>query len=122
MKKGLNIKLIILFGSRAKGTAGKTSDYDVAVLADRPLQLEDKFGLSQDLAKEYGYNEDKIEIVDLWSAPPLLQHEIAKHGKLLKGNELDFLLFRVSAWKQFQDTAKLRKWQKEHLRQRIYGK
>ena len=122
MKKDPSIKLIIIFGSRAKGTAGKTSDYDVAVLADRPLELEDKFQLSRDLAEEYGYNEDLMEIVDLWSAPPLLLHEIAKSGKLLKGSDLDFLLFRVSAWKQYQDTAKLRKLQKEQLKQRIYGK
>jgi len=114
--------LIILFGSRAKNTAGKLSDTDVAVLSDKPLELKDKFQLTERLAKERGFNEDKIDLIDLWSAPPLLQYEIAKHGKLLEGDPLDFLLFKISAWKQYQDTAKLRNLQKEHLREQIYGK
>lgn len=116
------LKLIILFGSRAKGSERTTSDYDVAVLGDRALNLDDKFQLTDQLAAEYDFNKGKLEVVDLWSAPPLLQREVAKFGKLLKGSPLDFLLFRVSAWKQYQDTAKIRRLQKEHLKQKIYGK
>lgn len=114
--------LIILFGSRARGTAGQMSDTDVAVLSNKPLSLADKFQLTEQLAEKHGFNEDKMDIVDLWSAPPLLQHEIAKHGKLLEGHPLDFLLFKISAWKQYQDTAKLRNLQKAHLKRQIYGK
>ncbi|TSC55304.1 MAG: hypothetical protein Greene041679_651, partial [Parcubacteria group bacterium Greene0416_79] len=33
-------RLVILFGSQARGTAGKQSDTDVAVLVDHPLALE----------------------------------------------------------------------------------
>ena len=64
--------------------------------------------------------EDRIDLVDIWSAPPLLQHHIAMTGKLLKGNKDDFLGFRVLAWKRYLDTAKLRRAREKKL-ERLYA-
>ena len=86
MSKFINPSLIILFGSRSKGSATEVSDYDIGVVANEPLSFEQKNKLSETVAKEFGYPEDKIEIVDLNEASPLLQMEAAKSGKLLKGS------------------------------------
>ena len=41
------IKLIILFGSRAKGVSRKGSDTDIAVLAEHELSLEEKMDIGE---------------------------------------------------------------------------
>lgn len=108
-------KLVILFGSRAKGHAGKMSDTDIAVLADHELSLREKIAAAEKFGKRLKVSEDEVDIVDLRVASPLLQHEVAISGKLLEGDPEDFFQFRVLAWKRYQDTAKFRRIRTEHL-------
>lgn len=107
--------LIVTFGSQIRGTAGAASDFDVAVLSDHALGLKEKSKLISKLASKLKILEDKIDLVDLWNASPLLQHQIASSGKLLEGDELDFLRFKVLAWKRYIDTAKLRRAREKSL-------
>ncbi len=113
--------LIILFGSKAKQTAGKISDTDVAVLDDHELDLSEKVKLGADLAQKLGVSEDRVDIVDLSIASPLLQHEVAKYGKLLGGSIHDFFRFRVLAWKRYQDTAKFRRRREQALKEYFHA-
>lgn len=115
----LNVKLIILFGSQAREKAGLNSDTDVAVLADHSLSLEEKSALGDLWAEKLGVSEDSIDLIDLWSAPPLLEYQIAQHGKLLEGKQEDFIRFKVLAWKRYVDTAKLRKVREESLKKYV---
>lgn len=110
-----DIKLAILFGSQTTGHARPGSDVDVAVLADQPLTLADKASFSHDVAKELSVSEDMIDIVDIQTASPLLNQQISTHGKLLRGQREDWLRWRVSAWKQYQDTAKFRRAREQSL-------
>ena len=112
--------LFILFGSQSKGHTGASSDFDIGVVAEKPLSLEEKNKLSEEIAKEFAFPEDKIDLVDLNEASPLLQMEAAKSGKLLKGSELDFFKYKLLAWKRYQHTAKFRKMRQEHLTS-LYG-
>ena len=104
-----DIQLVILFGSQATKTAGTSSDFDVAVLADHPLTIQEKMQVGESVAEKLAISEDKVNVVDLWVAPPLLQHQIAQYGKLLQGDEFHFIRFKVLAWKRYQDTAKFRR-------------
>lgn len=113
-------KLAILFGSRAKGHAGKISDTDIAVLADHELTLREKIALAEKFGSRLGVSEDEVDVVDLRVASPLLQYEVATHGKLLEGAPEDFFQFRVLAWKRYQDTAKFRKIREKHLAKLLY--
>jgi len=115
----LEVKLVIRFGSTVTGRARADSDVDLAVLASRELSLADRERCVVDLARRHGIPEDKIDLVDLRTAPPLLQHEVAEHGVLLEGDPDDFVHFRVSAWKVFQDTARLRRAREQHLKKRL---
>lgn len=112
-----NIKLAILFGSQARGAAGKRSDTDIAVLAENPLSMRDRSEMAQKFARNRGVSEDDIDLADLRDAPPLLQYQVAEHGRLLYGSENDFLRFRVLAWKRYLDTAKFRRIRSERLKQ-----
>ncbi len=113
-------RLVILFGSQAAKTAGGQSDTDLAVLSDRPLTLKDKMEFKEEFAAKLNVSEDKIDLIDLWSAPPLLQYQIAQNGKLMEGEESDFIRFRVLAWKRYQDTAKFRR-VREKVLNKEYG-
>lgn len=102
-------RLIIAFGSQISGKTHTESDFDFAVLAPKPLTLSQRTNISGYLAKKFNLNEDKIDLVDLYTAPPLLLHEVATKGKLVEGSNFDFIRFKVRAWKVYQDTAKFRK-------------
>lgn len=109
------IKLAILFGSRAKDHATHKSDTDIAIVRDRLLSLEEKIELKAALAKTHGFSEDAIDLVETIGASPLLRHEIAQNGKLLEGKIDDFIIFKIRAWRNYLDTAKLRAMREESL-------
>jgi len=116
-----NQRLIILFGSQAAGTAGKQSDTDIAVWDERPLSLDDRTEIGERMARELHISEDTLDIVDLHTASPLLQYQVAERGRLLSGTREAFVRFQVRAWKQYQDTARLRRARERSLAKKVYA-
>ncbi len=117
----VNPKLVVLFGSKARGTAGRASDTDVAVLGDRLLTAADKNELGERLAKKLHTTEEELDVIDLWEAPPLLAHQVGETGTLIEGTEFDFIRFRIRAWKQYLDTAKFRRARERSLKEYVKG-
>ena len=115
LERRLKIELVIRFGSTARGTAREDSDVDLGVWAEHSLSLAEQSALVAELALRFGLPEDKIDLVDLRTASPLLLHEVAEGGELLLGAPDDFTRFRVRAWKIHQDTARLRRARERHL-------
>jgi uncharacterized protein len=72
-----------VFGSVARGQAGPLSDIDVAVRLD-PAALERPlaFGLDSDLAADLmrALKTDRVDLVVLNRAPPLLYHRVLRDG------------------------------------------
>jgi predicted nucleotidyltransferase len=101
--------LIIAFGSRVKGRANEMSDFDFGVLSEKPLSLSERTNLAHHVSKKLKINEDKIDLVDLRTASPILKFEVARTGKLIEGQAFDFIRFKVRAMKEYQDTAKFRR-------------
>lgn len=117
MKKSL----IISFGSQTKGRATSRSDFDFAALDSAILSISKRTKICERLAKKYGINEDKIDLVDLTVASPLLKYEVAKTGRLIEGEQFDFIRFKVGAWKEYLDTAKFRRLREKSLKQYVQG-
>lgn len=115
-------RLVILFGSRARGTTTSRSDADIGVLADRPLTLKDRSSVARVFTKKLAVSEDVLDITDLWNAPPLLAYRVAQEGRLLLGTNADFTRFRVLAWKRYLDTAKFRRIRSQRIRHFAYAK
>lgn len=101
--------LIIAFGSQISGRSVEKSDFDFAILADKSLSLSDRVDISEYLAKKFNINEDKIDIVDLYTASPILKFEVAQKGNFIDGEHADFIRFKVRAFKEYVDTAKFRR-------------
>ncbi len=113
--------MLILFGSRATGHARANSDWDVAVVADHALTLDERGAAAEEAARILDVNEDHIDLVDMWSASPLLQQFVAKDGKLLAGDPFLFIRFKVLAWKRYHDTAKFRRLRHASLQRYVQG-
>lgn len=73
-----------LYGSRAAGTAGRSSDVDIAIHTHAFQTLQESFhaklGYQRELSDIIKINSD---IVFLQEAGELLAYQILKHGKLL---------------------------------------
>lgn len=71
-----------LFGSRARGTAGPQSDVDVAVFVDPARVVPSAFGYEAELgtALMAALGTDRIDVVVLNAAPPLLHHRVLRDG------------------------------------------
>ncbi|WP_024298415.1 type VII toxin-antitoxin system MntA family adenylyltransferase antitoxin [Methylomicrobium lacus] len=84
LAKQEGVRLAILFGSLASGTARAESDLDVAVDAGHPLDAAEKMQLIGDLAAATGR---PIDLVDLQSVGEPLLGQILRYGKRLIGND-----------------------------------
>ena len=100
--------LIIAFGSQVTGKATGMSDFDFGVFIGKQMTLDERVEISSYIAKKQNINEDKIDLVDITNASPLLKFQIAQNGKLIDGEFFDFIRFKVRAFKEYVDTAKFR--------------
>jgi predicted nucleotidyltransferase len=109
-KEGL--QLVLLFGSIAKGSAHGKSDIDLGFLFDEPV---DVLTLTNEVTKLL--HSDRIDVVDLRRASPLLKFCAAQEGKVLyeRSNGL-FNQFFSLAFRMYVDTKKLRDAQGEMIR------
>lgn len=101
------VKFAVLHGSRAAGTAGKNSDWDVAVMAEKKLDVKDIGGLKRQFAKKLDVPSEKVDIADLNSDSPLLRYQVAQKGRLIQGESRDFRRFQILAWKDYLNNEEI---------------
>lgn len=87
------LELLVLLGSRARGTAHAGSDWDLGFLVDGPL---DPLGLRADVVATLG--TDAVDLVPLASASAVLRRDAAVHGQVLAERRPNaFVDFQVEA-------------------------
>mgnify|MGYP000916195279 CR=1 FL=1 len=107
-----------LFGSRAKGDAGKSSDIDIAVyLKAGTDDFQYRLKLAEQIAKDIGKQE--VDLVVLNRATPLLRHQIVKTGVVVKESREDRVDFETRCLQEYLDTRHLRDTQLSYLRKQI---
>ncbi|WP_121971066.1 DUF433 domain-containing protein [Leptolyngbya sp. BC1307] len=83
------IRLLVLFGSRARGTAGQNSDWDFAFLCDEEQRKQYEnggfsflrvWGILQDI---YHLGDSQIDAIEMKDCSDSLAHSIAREGKVL---------------------------------------
>lgn len=112
------LKMLVLFGSRARGTFHAESDWDFATLYDQNIETgqiksnwDNYLELYSLIRQELGIPDHKIDIVELFpGCSPLLTYQIARDAKLIYEEEPGELTnFKIKAWKVYADTEKFRK-------------
>jgi predicted nucleotidyltransferase len=99
-----DLELVVLFGSAALGRAGARSDVDIAVRCTGPADLDRLYRL---LAPRIG--SDRLDLVDLRRASPLLMMAVARSGRVLFEKRPGlYRQFQALASRRYCDTAKLR--------------
>lgn len=110
-----------LFGSVAEGRARSQSDVDVAVLLAADLDEEARF----DRRLRIGWEVERIigrqtDLVVLNDAPPLLQHQVLKHGRLIfERDRAARVEFEVRAGKIYADLKPMYDFHARDLLQKI---
>ncbi|MBM4457723.1 MAG: nucleotidyltransferase domain-containing protein [Chloroflexi bacterium] len=94
-----------LFGSTARGQAGRLSDVDIAVLLDSLVDgeaaLERQLKLMIDMDN---FADREVQILILNRAVPLLAYQVIRDGRLLfERNRADRVAFEVRAMKLYFD-------------------
>lgn len=105
------IKFIILFGSQAKETLKKESDFDIAIfLNDRRSIFDDSklySELLENFSNVFNVKEDEIDLTDLNSANILLRYDVTSGGRLLYGDENNYAQYRAFAFREYIDAKPL---------------
>jgi len=117
------LKMLVLFGSRARGDTHAKSDWDFAALFDEELRkihitnntwklLE----VPQIIGEVFNLNSDQIDVVELNNCSHIITHFVAKDGKLIYEKEQgEFERFRQKALKSEIEIKAIRK----SLRQKV---
>lgn len=103
------IVVAYLFGSMAKGTAGRLSDVDIAILMSRDYRPTLDYHLYL-MSKLANILRREVDIVMLNEAPPLLRFEVIKHGKVLYcRDEIDRVAFEERTIDEYLDMNNIEK-------------
>lgn len=106
LRDGPPLRLAVLFGSRARGNARATSDFDVGIVpADASLPLADELTLASALS---GVAGAEVDLVRLDRDDPLLGREVAQGGICLfeaaPGVYSAYRATAMSVWIDFEET------------------
>lgn len=105
------LQLLVLFGSLAKGRKTGKGDVDLGAQCDGPADLD---ALYLAIAPRLG--TDRVDLIDLRRAGPLLAFEVARTGRLLfERRPGAFRAFQSLASRRYCDTAKVRRAQRQAI-------
>jgi hypothetical protein len=117
-------ELVYLFGSQVSGKVWGESDVDLAVLLGAQV-ARDRYGaIRVELIGELMsvFESNKVDVVILNEAPPLLTYEgVIQGGRLLfEKDKLTRVRFQVRAFQEYADTVPLREVQNRYLKEAIH--
>lgn len=104
--KRFGIRLMVVFGSAARGKTHDESDIDVGVLTDRPITFDQRLKLWHALSFLF---RTEIDLAMLNHADPVFGFEVARDGRLLFERDKDaWENWRSYKIRQYWDTKKFR--------------
>ncbi len=117
--KEAKIRLALLIGSFAKGTARPDSDVDVAALFESPPDFMDVLDLRERLSEILGREADLVVLND---CSPIIGMQALKTGIVLFSRDRAYEEFFVRTLNEYDDLKRLRAPIEEAvLRRRIYA-
>ncbi len=116
-----SLDLLLLFGSRVKGQIHKESDYDIAYLSHRLLDLDEEGRLILSLLPVAEERDERlINLVNIKKAPPLLLYGMTLNCQVLYEKEpTEFASLRASAFKKYVEMKPFHEERARKLKQTI---
>jgi predicted nucleotidyltransferase len=125
--RATGVRLVVVFGSAARGAGRPDSDMDVGILFEGgarlplPGEAAEPYGARREAVADALRADREIDLVLLEEADPLLLHEVAVDGRpVFEAEPGVFEEFRILAIKRYFDTAWIRRIEADVLRRR-YG-
>lgn len=113
-----SLSLLLLFGSRAKGNERADSDFDIAYLSERKLDLMEEAKMICDLIEIF--KSDKVDLTNIEKAPPLLMKHIFDDNKILFcADEKIYDTYRSYSLKRYMEAKPLFNLKSEYLDYRV---
>lgn len=118
------LKLLILFGSRARGDHNSSSDWDIAFLSasdsENPSYWFPGADLLQTLSECGQIPCDRIDLIDMSTCSEMLAHFVAQEGQLIYERKPgEFERFRQQALKDPTELKQFRQTQREKVLQAL---
>ncbi|MFB6181689.1 MAG: nucleotidyltransferase domain-containing protein [Candidatus Magasanikbacteria bacterium] len=102
-----NINFFILFGSQVDGRTHSESDVYIGFEAEEKLEFKERARLNSELTGVFG--NDRVDLVNLHTASPLLFYKIMQEGKVIyTDNPLRYHELSTYAFKKYVETKPLR--------------
>jgi len=99
------IAAVYLFGSAATGRDRRGSDLDLAIVTKSTISGRERLRIEADLSSRL---QRDVDLVIFGQAPPLLQHQILKYGRLVCENDpTERVRQEVRARAEYLDTRRL---------------
>ena len=106
--KKYSIRLLIQFGSTVSGRTHNESDVDIAYLSVRNLDLREEGQLIIDIADVFKFPVDKIELLKIKHASPLLLKEIFLNNiALYAENNTIFSQYKIYSIRLFEESKRI---------------
>jgi len=103
-----DLKLILVHGSYAGGTAKRNSDLDIAILGRKEVTGGKFLNIYDDFSEAVGNNLDReLDLTTLHRADPLFCYQVAKKSRLLYGATTDYASYKAYAYAYYMDSKDL---------------
>ncbi len=96
-----DLAFIVTFGSYGTPRFTNESDIDIAFQPTRVLDQQEEEKLMIDMILYF--RRDKLDLINLRTAPILLKNEVATNGRVLYDKEQAFTRFKSKVFKLFQE-------------------
>lgn len=117
LAKKYNLKLLLLFGSRVRDEKylHKESDFDVAYLSKKDLDLMEEAKLICDLMPIF--KSERVDLVNLKRANPLLMQQVFEKHKILYCQDPKiYALYQIYTMKRYIEAKPLFKLTEESIK------
>ncbi|MBI4728889.1 MAG: nucleotidyltransferase domain-containing protein [Acidobacteria bacterium] len=113
--RAFGVRTLVIFGSVAKGEARPASDVDLAVDFGKAVAPGTELDFLGSVVDAVG--TDRLDVVNVCTAPPLALREVALHGTAIFEREPGtFARLQMAALGRYMDTARFRRLRSELLR------
>ena len=123
--KKYDLKLALLFGSRARNQQREDSDLDIAILGNKKIDFKELLQINYEFQKVF---KIVVDVRSLHDATPLFRYQVTKNSQLFYGTSRDYFDYKSFAYLDYIDnesmfdlTHKMIIRRQKYLKEKIYA-